>query len=59
MEDKMMGMRVKIIEGMQTCISSNIEPERKVVVVVVIWREGEATGQKAGGSTVSEKVWSH
>jgi hypothetical protein len=41
MEDEMMGMRVKIIEGMQTCISSNIEPERKVVVVVVMWREGE------------------
>jgi hypothetical protein len=52
MEDEMMGMRVKIIEGMQTCIQSNLEPERKLVVVVVavIWREGEGKRQKAEGS---------
>jgi hypothetical protein len=35
MEDEMMGMRVNIIEGIQTCIQSNVEPERKLVVVVV------------------------
>jgi hypothetical protein len=35
MEDEMMGMRVKIIKGMRTCIQSNVEPERKLVVVVV------------------------
>jgi hypothetical protein len=36
MEDEMMGMRIKIIEGMQTCIQSNVEPERKLVVIVVV-----------------------
>jgi hypothetical protein len=56
MKGKMMGMRVNIIEGMQTCIQSNVEPERKMVVVevAVIWREGEATRQKAEGLIVSE-----
>jgi hypothetical protein len=41
-------MRVKTIECMQKCIQSNVEPERKlvVVVVVVVWREGEATREK-------------
>jgi hypothetical protein len=37
----MMGMRVKIIERMQTCIQWNVEPERNPVAEVV-WREGEA-----------------
>jgi hypothetical protein len=56
MEDKMMGMRVNIIEGLQTCIQSNVEPERKLVVavVVVIWREGEAIRQQAEESSVSQ-----
>jgi hypothetical protein len=41
-------MRVNLIKRMQTCIQSNVEPERKLmgVVVVVIWREGEAIRQK-------------
>jgi hypothetical protein len=46
-------MRVKIIEGMQTCIQSNVEPEKNLVAVVV-WGEGEAIRQKAEGSIVSE-----
>jgi hypothetical protein len=48
MEDEMIGMRVNIIEGMQTCVQSNVEPERKLVVVVVavIWRDGEKIRQK-------------
>jgi hypothetical protein len=56
MEDEMMGMRVNIIEGIQTYIQSNVEPERKlvVVVVVVIWREGEDIRQKAGRSIGSK-----
>jgi hypothetical protein len=56
MKDEMMGMRANIIEGMQTCIQSNVEPERKLVVIVVavIWREGEATRQKAGCSILGE-----
>jgi hypothetical protein len=45
MDDEMMGMRVSIIEGMQTGIQSNAEPERKLVIVV-IWREVEATRQE-------------
>jgi hypothetical protein len=47
MADEMMGMRVNIIEGMQTCIQSNVESERKLVVVVVVvtWRE-RATRQE-------------
>jgi hypothetical protein len=50
-------MRVKIIEGMQTCIESNVEPETNPVVVV-IWREGEGRRQKAEGSIVSKNGWS-
>jgi hypothetical protein len=45
MEDDMMRMRVNIIEGRQTCIQSNVEPERKRVVAVV-WRGGEARRHK-------------
>jgi hypothetical protein len=44
MDDKMMGMRVKITERMQTCIESNVEPERKVADVVV-WSAGEVVRQ--------------
>jgi hypothetical protein len=42
-EDEMIGMRGNIIEGMQTCIQSNVEPEKKLagVVATVIWREAE------------------
>jgi hypothetical protein len=59
MEDEMMGMRVNIIEGIQTCIQSNVEPDRKLVVILgvvvaVIWREGEAISRKAGGSIGSD-----
>jgi hypothetical protein len=41
-------MRINIIEVMQTYIQSTVEPERKpvVVVVVVVWREGEAMRQE-------------
>jgi hypothetical protein len=35
MEDGIMGMRVKIIKGMRTCIQSNVEPERSPVVAMV------------------------
>jgi hypothetical protein len=57
--DEMMGMGVNIIEGIQTRIQSNVEPERNLVVVMVvviamIWREGEAIGHKAGGSIGSD-----
>jgi hypothetical protein len=56
MEDEMTGMRANIIERMQTCTQSNVEPERKlvVVVVIVVWREGEAIRQKAEESIGSQ-----
>jgi hypothetical protein len=41
-------MRVKIIERMQKYTQSNVGPETNpvVVVVAVVWREGEAIRQK-------------
>jgi hypothetical protein len=56
MEDKMMGMRVNLIEGMQACIQSNVEPKRKLVaaMVLVIWREGEIIRRKPEESIVSQ-----
>jgi hypothetical protein len=53
MVDEMMGMRVNVIEDMQTCIQSNVEPERELADVV-IWREGEAIRRKAEGSIGSK-----
>jgi hypothetical protein len=41
---------------MQICIQSNVEPERKLVVVVA-WREGEAIRQK--GVWGVRTLWSH
>jgi hypothetical protein len=52
-EKEMMGMRITIIERMQTCIQSNVEPERNPVARVV-WREGEVRKQKPEGPIVSE-----
>jgi hypothetical protein len=42
-KDEMMGMKRKIIEGMQTCLQSNVEPKKELVgvEVAVIWRERE------------------
>jgi hypothetical protein len=47
------GMKVKIIERMQTCTHWSIERERNLVVVVV-WSEGEGRRDKAGRSIGSE-----
>jgi hypothetical protein len=43
---KWCGMRKNIIEGIQTYNQSNEEPDANLVVVVM-WREGEAIRQKA------------
>jgi hypothetical protein len=43
-------MRASIIEGMQTYIQLNVERQTNpvVVMVVVVWREGEAMRQEGG-----------
>jgi hypothetical protein len=44
-EVELMGKGVNITEPRQTYIQSNVEPQTNPVVVVV-WRVGEAIGQK-------------
>jgi hypothetical protein len=41
------GMKVKIIESMQTCTRSTVERERNLVVAVVAWSEGEGIRQES------------
>jgi hypothetical protein len=47
------GMKVKIIESMQTCTQLAVEREMNPVIVVV-WSEVEGRRDKAGGSIGSE-----
>jgi hypothetical protein len=49
------GIKVKIIESMQTCTQSTVERERNPVIVVV-WSEGEGIRQE--GRLGVRAVWS-